>query len=91
MYAQRTYTGGKREKQGEAMGSDDPSSGKTERLNVRLSPRRRALLEAASKAEDTTISEFVLASATRTAETRSIRRSSAVGYADLTHRAQPHG
>jgi uncharacterized protein (DUF1778 family) len=50
------------------MGSDDPSSGKTERLNVRLSPRRRALLEAASKAEDTTISEFVLASATRTAE-----------------------
>ncbi len=52
-----------------AMRSDDPSSGKTERLNVRLSPRRRALLEAASQAEETTISEFVLAAATRAAET----------------------
>ena len=51
------------------MRSDDPTSSKTERLNVRLSPRRRALLEAASKAEDTTISEFVLTSATRAAET----------------------
>ncbi|MBA2325920.1 MAG: DUF1778 domain-containing protein [Actinobacteria bacterium] len=48
---------------------DDPGASKTERLNVRLSPRQRALLEAASASEGTTISEFVLAHATRAAET----------------------
>lgn len=45
-----------------------PTQPKSERLAVRISPEQRSLLAAASRAEDTTITGFVLRAATRAAE-----------------------
>lgn len=45
------------------------ASRKSERLGLRTSDRQRSLLAAASRAEGTTVSEFVLKHATRAAET----------------------
>ncbi|MGH9071898.1 MAG: DUF1778 domain-containing protein [Acidimicrobiales bacterium] len=41
---------------------------KSERIGIRISERQRSLLSAASEAEGTTVSEFVLRHATRAAE-----------------------
>jgi len=41
---------------------------KTERIGLRATPAQRSLLEAASEAEGTTVTEFVLEHATRAAE-----------------------
>lgn len=41
---------------------------KSQRLSVRLSPRQRCVLETASAVEGTTLTDFVLANATRAAE-----------------------
>ncbi|HEX6419406.1 MAG TPA: DUF1778 domain-containing protein [Acidimicrobiales bacterium] len=46
----------------------DHSSRKSERLGLRTSAAQRALLVAASRAEGTTVSDFVLRHATRAAE-----------------------
>lgn len=44
-----------------------PKSPKSERLAVRISREQRSLLAEASRAEETTISDFVLGAATRAA------------------------
>lgn len=45
-----------------------PKNPKSERLAVRISPEQRSLLSAASRAQETTITGFVLTAATRAAE-----------------------
>lgn len=44
------------------------ASPKTERIALRVTPAQRILLDEASRAEETTLSEFVLHAATRRAE-----------------------
>lgn len=45
-----------------------PTQPKSERLAVRISPEQRSLLAAASQAQETTITGFILTAATRAAE-----------------------
>ena len=45
-----------------------PIQPKSQRLAVRISPEQRSLLSEASRAQETTITEFVLGAATRAAE-----------------------
>lgn len=51
-----------------ARSTSRPKSSKSERLAVRISPEQRSLLSAASRAQETTITGFVLTAATRAAE-----------------------
>lgn len=47
---------------------EDLQNTKSERLNLRANARQRSLLKEASRVEGTTVSDFVLRSATREAE-----------------------
>lgn len=47
---------------------DDLKTAKSERLSLRANPKQRTLLKEASQVEGTTVSDFVLRSATRAAE-----------------------
>jgi uncharacterized protein (DUF1778 family) len=51
-----------------ARSTSRPKNPKSERLAVRVSPEQRSLLSDASRAQETTITEFVLSAATRAAE-----------------------
>lgn len=51
-----------------ARSTSRPKNSKSERLAVRISPEQRSLLSEASRAQETTITEFVLGAATRAAE-----------------------
>lgn len=45
----------------------DPARAKTDRIHLRVDQEKKSLLEAASKASDSTVSAFVLAAATEAA------------------------
>lgn len=51
-----------------ARSTSRPTNPKSERLAVRISPEQRSLLSEASRAQEKTITEFVLGAATRAAE-----------------------
>jgi uncharacterized protein (DUF1778 family) len=51
-----------------ARSTSRPTQPKSQRLAVRITPEQRSLLSEASRAQETTITEFVLGAATRAAE-----------------------